>query len=218
MTTKSNFLSFQAAPSQSDALAEFLSGGARLVAETEPGTDCWWALRSKSDARALAIFDLFHGVEGRAAHFGGKVAAALEQSAPNLVDGGWPAVLAGNHNLAVVAAHRPPISAEVREATAIVLDAAAGQERALEEFLCDGCKVVAQTEPKTLYWYALRSEDQPGRFLIVDFFFDESGRAAHFGGQVAAALKDRAEQLVAGGWEAGVLANVVHYDVVASAR
>lgn len=104
----------------------------------------------------------------------------------------------------------------VTKATYISLRALPGQADALADFLIEGCALVTDGEPLTPYWLALRSEHDDHRFAIVDFFPSQDGREAHFGGDVAAALKDNADTLVAGGWTAGVLGNVVHFDVVAA--
>ena len=72
---------------------------------------------------------------------------------------------------------------------------------------------VAETEPKTLYWVALRLDEN--NFAIFDIFADETGREAHFAGQVAGLLKEQSSTLVAGGWEEGVVANVRNYKILA---
>ena len=108
-----------------------------------------------------------------------------------------------------------PISSATK-ATLVSLRAARGKAGALAELLVAGRDIVAQTEPGTLYWVALRSETDPDELAIFDLFADASGRAAHFEGKVAKALQERADELVEGGWEQGVLARVVHYDVRAA--
>ena len=85
-------IEFRAAAGQADALAEFLSGGAALVEKTEPGTLRWFALRSETHSDNFAIVDWFANASDRAAHFEGKVAAALKSQAGVLVEGGWSAV------------------------------------------------------------------------------------------------------------------------------
>lgn len=87
--TKATLVSLRAAPGQRGALAELLVAGRDIVAETEPGTLYWVALQSESDPDDFAIFDLFADAGGRAEHFAGKVAAALQARAGELVEGGW---------------------------------------------------------------------------------------------------------------------------------
>lgn len=217
MNTLSNFIHLQARADKAPALADFLATGAGLVSETEPLTELWWALRSKTSDSRLAIFDLFTGADGRAAHFGGAVAAALKDNADELVEGGWPGVIEANHSLEVIADLRPATPVSVTEACAIRLDAAPGKDDELASFLMGGRDIVAETEPNTPYWFALRSEDRPGRYMIVDFFTDAAGRKAHFEGKVAQALNSRAEELVVGGWERGVVENIADYAVLATA-
>lgn len=93
----------------------------------------------------------------------------------------------------------------MNEATMITLKAAAGQESELANFLTAGADLVAQTEPLTLLWAALKNDEE---MVIFDTFADNSGREAHFAGQVAAALNENSDTLVAGGWDEGVVANI----------
>jgi len=211
--TKSSFINLTANQGQSDALDSFLRAGGDMVAELEPGTKNWYALRREDSHGGYAIFDIFADQASREAHFGGKVAAALADNAPTLLDGGWDGVLANVRNYAVIAKKLPAARAAVSKAAAVVFEAAEGQADALRAFMLAGRDLVAESEPQTLYWFALESEDHPGTFAIVDLFADEAGRAAHFGGQVAAALQQNAAKLIAGGWDEGVLANVVYFDV-----
>ena len=97
-------------------------------------------------------------------------------------------------------------------ATMITLRSAPGQAEALADLLTSAAALVKSSEPKTIDWYALRLSSN--EFAIFDTFEDESGRSAHFEGQVASALKDHAEQLVEGGWEEGVLKHIHHFDIL----
>ena len=78
----------------------------------------------------------------------------------------------------------------MKEATYIPFTAKSEQDKNLANFL-------TQTEPNTLYWYALKKTD--GSFGIFDFFPNAAGREEHFVGQVAAALNENADILVAQG-------------------
>src|SRR5262245_29318049 len=93
----------------------------------------------------------------------------------------------------------------IKLANFITLKARPGKEAALAEFLSGGASAVASTEPQTQSWFAVRIN--PSTFAIIDFFADKAGQDAHVGGQVAAALKSRAGDLVEGGWDGGVLKN-----------
>lgn len=73
--------------------------------------------------------------------------------------------------------------------------------------------IVAETEPETLFWTAVQIDED--NFAIFDIFADNSGREAHFAGQVAGLLNDQASVLVAGGWDEGVVANVSNFDILA---
>lgn len=74
------------------------------------------------------------------------------------------------------------------------LEAKPGKEADVERFLNDGLPLV-QEEPATTAWFAIRLG--PSTFGIFDVFPDESGRDAHLAGRVAAALKDRGDELFA---------------------
>lgn len=81
-----------------------------------------------------------------------------------------------------------------RLALLALLDAKAGKERELEEFLKSGLPL-AQQEPATTSWYALKLG--PGRFGIFDTFKNEDGRNAHLTGPIAKALMAKADELLA---------------------
>jgi quinol monooxygenase YgiN len=74
------------------------------------------------------------------------------------------------------------------------LEAKAGSEAAVETFL-RGAVSMAQAEPATAAWFALRLG--PSTFGIFDAFPDESGRRAHLAGPIAAWLMAQASELLA---------------------
>jgi quinol monooxygenase YgiN len=74
------------------------------------------------------------------------------------------------------------------------LEAKAGKEDELASFLVDALPLV-QEEPETVAWLAI--EMSATSFAIVDVFPDEAGREAHLAGAVAAALGERANELLA---------------------
>lgn len=206
-----SFIEMPAASGQTDAFAEFLAGAAPLVAETEPGTKLWFALQAGD---SLAIFDVFEDEAARNAHFSGAVAGALNGNADTLVDGGWDAgVVANINNSDVLSAKAPVDLYSATTATYIRLEAAPGQADNLAALLTAAGPIVADTEPKTLFWAALRIDEN--NFAIFDIFADNSGREAHFAGQVAGLLNEKASVLVEGGWDDGVVANVSNFDILA---
>jgi quinol monooxygenase YgiN len=73
------------------------------------------------------------------------------------------------------------------------LDAQPGKEEELATFLVDAPPLV-ESEPQTLAWFALKTNDTS--FAIVDVFPDEPGRQAHLDGPVAAALIEKASELL----------------------
>lgn len=80
----------------------------------------------------------------------------------------------------------------VKVALFVRLEAKAGKEKDVENFLLSGLPLV-QEEPATAAWFGLRLG--PSTFGIFDAFPDEEGRQAHLTGRVAASLMARAEEL-----------------------
>lgn len=82
----------------------------------------------------------------------------------------------------------------VRVGLLLRLRAKAGKEAELSSFLA-GAQPLAVAEPATRAWFAIRMG--PAEFGIFDVFDDEAGRQAHVTGQIAAALRARANELLA---------------------
>ncbi len=189
-----------------------MPAAAPIVRETEPGTVLWFALQAED---TLAIFDIFADEDARDTHFSGAVAAALNQNADTLVDGGWQDGVVANINNSDVLSVKAPVDLDTATtATYIKLEAASGKGPELAALLTAAGPIVADTEPKTLFWAALQIDES--NFAIFDIFADNSGREAHFAGQVAKLLNERASELVAGGWNDGVVANVRNFDILAA--
>ncbi len=192
-------------------LSKFLTAGADLVAQTEPKTLLWAALR---DEKEMVIFDTFADNSGREAHFAGKVAAALNENAESLVFGGWDdGVIPNIKNAKILSGKSSNDASDMKVAVFIPVKAKEGQSKTLANFLSSAAEIVEETEPKTRYWFALQFSEN--EFGIIDYFADESGIEAHFAGKVAAAVQENAQVLLEGGWENGVLANIRQFDVLA---
>jgi quinol monooxygenase YgiN len=82
----------------------------------------------------------------------------------------------------------------VKFALYVRLEAKPGKEEEIEQFLQGGLSLVEE-EPATTAWFAIRI--RPSTFAIFDAFPDEAGREAHLKGRVAAALMQRAADLLA---------------------
>jgi quinol monooxygenase YgiN len=82
----------------------------------------------------------------------------------------------------------------VTVALAVKLEAKPGKEKDVENFLRSGLAIV-QDEPATTAWFAVRFSNST--FGIFDAFPDEAGRQAHLTGRVAAALMEKAGDLLA---------------------
>lgn len=74
------------------------------------------------------------------------------------------------------------------------LEAKPGKEAEVENFLRSGLAIV-QGEPATTAWFAIRLGATT--FGIFDVFPDDTGRKAHLSGRVAAALMEKAPDLLA---------------------
>ena len=74
------------------------------------------------------------------------------------------------------------------------VEAKPGKEDEVAQLLRDGLSLVLE-EPATLMWCATRMA--PRTFGIFDAFPDEDGRRAHLTGRLAAALMERAAELLA---------------------
>lgn len=68
-----------------------------------------------------------------------------------------------------------------------------GKQAAVAEFLA-GALPLAQREPETVAWFALRISDT--EFAIFDAFPSDAGRSAHLNGPIAAALLANAADLL----------------------
>ena len=74
------------------------------------------------------------------------------------------------------------------------LEARAGKEEEVAAFL-QGALPLVESEPDTVAWLGIRIGKSS--FAIVDAFPDHAGREAHLAGPVAAALMERADELLA---------------------
>ena len=81
-TTKALVVKLTAKPETRDEVAAFLAGAVDL-ANAEPGTTLWFALRT--DESTFWIVDAFPGVAERQAHLDGPIAAALMENADRLL-------------------------------------------------------------------------------------------------------------------------------------
>ena len=74
------------------------------------------------------------------------------------------------------------------------LKAKKGKEKEVENFI-KGAVDLARQENKTLTWYSFKINKR--KFGIFDTFENEEGREAHLNGEIAKALMDNAEALLA---------------------
>ena len=81
----------------------------------------------------------------------------------------------------------------IKLALLVRLEAKPGKEKELEDFLI-GALPMAQNEPGTIHWFALRIG--PSTFGIFDTFEKEEARQAHLSGPIAASLIARVPELL----------------------
>ena len=82
----------------------------------------------------------------------------------------------------------------VKTAIFVRLKAKAGKEAELEEFLKSALPL-AEDEPETTVWFAVKFD--ASTLAIFDAFPSEAGRQAHLTGKIAAALMEKASELLA---------------------
>jgi quinol monooxygenase YgiN len=207
-----SYIRLTAENGQQDNLSKLLAQGAQVVATTEPDTQLWFAL--KDDNGNFGIFDVFADEKARTAHFGGQFAHTLKEIADLYIKSGWQTgVLRNLENFDVLSVVKAANQAKATRASFICLRARPGSESALEALLSGAAHIIEQTEPNTLFWTAMRLDNS--NFAIFDTFVDGVARKAHFSGEVATALKEHADTMIEGGWEKGVLPNVLHFNVLA---
>ncbi len=83
--------------------------------------------------------------------------------------------------------------ASVNVALYVRLEAKEGKEDEVAQFLA-GALPLAEDEPDTTAWFAIQMG--PSTFGIFDVFPDDSGRQTHLNGPIAAALMEKAPELL----------------------
>jgi quinol monooxygenase YgiN len=81
----------------------------------------------------------------------------------------------------------------IKVALYVRLEAKPGKENDVADFL-RGALPLVEEEPGTLAWFAIKMG--PKTFGIFDAFADDMGRQAHLAGKVAAALMQKAPELL----------------------
>ncbi len=76
------YVPIEAKPDKAEEVANFLRD-AQTLAEQEPGTTAWFALRM--GPTTFAIFDVFPDEDSRQAHLNGEIAKALMEHADELL-------------------------------------------------------------------------------------------------------------------------------------
>ncbi|MBJ7609073.1 MAG: antibiotic biosynthesis monooxygenase [Candidatus Dormibacteraeota bacterium] len=76
----------------------------------------------------------------------------------------------------------------------VTLKAKPGKQQELADFLASA-QPLAEAEPDTTAWFAIKMDDST--FGIFDVFPGDDGRQAHLKGPIAAALMEKADELLA---------------------
>ncbi|KTC82782.1 hypothetical protein [Legionella cincinnatiensis] len=210
---KATYISLKSKPEAALQLEEFLHKGSTLVRQTEPGTPLWFGLKENEH---FAIFDLFYNETGRERHFSGQVANALKENAAELVKDGWEnGVVKNINNFDLIATNHfnkgKILNSKV--ANLIVFKVKPGKNQEIELFLHEASQIINATEPQTYFWGALKADADT--YAIFDAFPDKNGQTTHFSGTVATLLKNNADNLIIGGWENGIIANIHNFQIIA---
>ncbi len=175
---KALLVEIEAKPAAAAGIADFLRDAVR-AAEDEPQTRDWYALRF--DDLNFAIFDTFEGSLGRLAHLAGSIGRGLLLKSFTSLNG-----MPGITGAELIAAKLPTATVPATLALQAWIETRQGQGRDFGEYLVEA-KSMADLEPGTLAWYALRT--QPNGFAIVAAFADEAARTAHLEGEAAAGMR-----------------------------
>lgn len=147
---EATFINMTSKAKNTSTFEQFLKHGGTLVKQSEPETKIWFALKGANNS--IAIFDAFYEKAGRDAHFSGQVANALKNNAKQLVVGGWQqGVLNQIVNSQILSSKLPNNSIPAHLATYFEFKANPGKENEVKNLLSQAAKLVAQTEPHTLY-------------------------------------------------------------------
>jgi quinol monooxygenase YgiN len=169
-TTRALFATLEAAPAKEDELEQLLVG-AQSIVEAEPKTTSWFALRMGRGE--YGIFDAFPDDDGRDAHLGGGVVAALHDHADLLEE--EPQI----EKVDVLA--DKITSGEVAKGLLLRLPIKESHRDEAADLLRSGASVVEQ-EPGTTSWFAIRFED--GDHGVFDVFPTPKDRRAHLTGKI----------------------------------
>lgn len=189
MVTRGLLVRLAGRPEKEDTVEAFLRGSLPLVYE-EPATTVWFAI--KFGHHEYGIFDAFPDELGLNTHLEGAVGTALKKRSAELFV--RPPQIERVHLLAAKRPVTPP-TLSATKGLLLRLKPKADHTERLEEFLRQAQRL-ADEEPKTLEWFALRFED--GTYGVFDVFPNQSGRLAHLAGQVARELTKHAVSLLGG--------------------
>ncbi|GAA4238865.1 hypothetical protein GCM10022291_30970 [Postechiella marina] len=207
------YVSLKTNQGSADELRNFLIASAPVVKETEPDTLLWIALQLEENT--FAIFDTYTNIEGKNAHFQGKVAGELAEKAPTLIAGGWNNGVLKNviHPKILGAKVDTKHTNKVKKALVIKFTSSKGKQEEVVDFLINSANIVEETESETLFWYGLRIDDNT--FATIVLFSDQYGIDLHMSGQVARKLQEKAPDWIEGDWEKGIIEHINIFDVIA---
>lgn len=212
MATVAGYIPITAVEGQGEVMGGVLKVLAPLVKESEPKTLHWFGIKKEKEDNTYGIIDFFSDSSGVDDHLSGKAAATLKGKASGVVQGGWDeGIVAKLGGSTVIIGVSNGKKSDPKCGVYVEMQANEGKADELREFLKVGGGLVKETEPGTCLWWAV--DYGGGRFAIFDVFETEDARNDHFAGQVAAALKGKADELLNGGWD-GFLTAVNFVEVV----
>ncbi|MDX1836826.1 putative quinol monooxygenase [Legionella taurinensis] len=212
---EATYISLESRGAQEKNLTLLLKAGAQRVKSTEPNTEIWFALTREGNQ--FALFNAFTDATGRAAHLNGQVITALKQNSERLIEGGWEnGVIKNIQNSTILVSNNDQRDRldQAQLASYLTFKPIPGKEKELDTLLQKVVALINRVEPNTLFWVALKNEDDS--YALFAVFSDMDALNAHFSGVAATTIQQNSAQLIQDGWTHGVMKNIKNYDVIAS--
>ena len=229
-----SIVEFDAVPGDTHTIERtLLPQGRRIVTQHEPNTPLWYGLR-QTPLRALkqvenphrfAIIDFFHDQAGLEEHFQGQVPEAVRAHEASIHGGFDDGVLANANSYNIIGTPKllPDQIPFAKYMSFLSIRAGDGKQADIIDLLLNGLQLANERERKTSLWAACQSQRDPDEFAIIFIIDDDEGLATHFvePAVIPSALHKACKNdpnLVKGGFEAGVLANIRLFHFVDNSR
>lgn len=219
-------LQFNSTEGNDKGLRDLLNQGGELVRDQEPNTALWFGLKriayeglkQAPCPNEFAIIDFFADESGRMHHMNGPVPPAVKAN-NHLVQGGLDQIVKDikvHDNIVGAPKELTNRMKDIKYVQYIKIRCKEGKEQAMAELLNGGKQIVTGKEPDTIFWMGVQNQEDKREFAILDGFADMAGVDFHAAepAHVPAAVIPVADELIEGGFENGVLANVKVYEVI----